>query len=159
SYRERLKNANGTFANDVLLLASTTNLPTVEDYAMQKMDEWLTALNKDASGDPILKKILRAKPTDLVDSCWSPTDERVIEPQTFTGGKCNTFYPTMPSPRMIAGGPLASNVLKCQLKPVDMQDYKVPFSADERARLMRMFSEGVCDWTRPGVGQQPNLGT
>jgi len=67
----------------------------VDDYALTKMDEWLTTLQKDGSSDPALTKILRAKPADLVDSCWTtPAGERIIEPQTFSGGKCNEMYPT-----------------------------------------------------------------
>ena len=52
----------------------------------------------------------------------------------------------------MAGGPLAANVLKCQLKPIAARDY-ARFSPDEFARLRRIFPTGVCDWTKPGVGQ------
>lgn len=58
----------------------------------------------------------------------------------------------------MAGAGIAADVVKCRLKPVDTRDYAVPFSAQERARLKRVFSEGVCDWTRPGVDQQPPAG-
>ena len=158
SYRERLQKANGTYANDVMLLTSVKNLNEVDAYALAKMDEWLTTMQKDSSSDPALTKILRAKPDDLVDSCWDPDDKRVIEQQTFSGGQCNTWYPTFPGPRMVAGGPLANNVLKCQLKPVDMSDYKVTVSAAEKSQLQQIFSTGVCDWSKPGVEQQPPTG-
>ena len=54
-----------------------------------------------------------------------------------------------------AGGPLSADVLKCQLKPVDAKDYKMPLSHDERTRLAAIFPEGVCDFSRPGVNQVP----
>jgi hypothetical protein len=59
------------------------------------------------------------------------------------------------NPRKEAGGPLAANILKCQLKPVDGKDYKVALSDAERARLNTIFPSGVCDWSKPGVSQTP----
>jgi hypothetical protein len=41
--------------------------------------------------------------------------------------------------------------MKCQLKPVTMADYTVPFTTDELLRLVRIFPNGVCDWSKPGV--------
>jgi hypothetical protein len=57
--------------------------------------------------------------------------------------------------RREAGGPLAANVLKCQLKPVDSRDYTTPPTAVELARLKALFAGGVCDWSKPGVNQVP----
>ena len=60
------------------------------------------------------------------------------------------------SPRQVAGGALAENILKCQLKPLTRVDYVgIAFSDAQWARLRETFPDGVCDWTRPGVGQQP----
>ena len=63
--------------------------------------------------------------------------------------------PKHASPRQVAGGPLAENILKCQLKPIETGDYApVTFSAAQLARLHATFPDGVCDWSEPGVGQQ-----
>jgi hypothetical protein len=159
SLRERLQKANGTFANDVMLLDGATGDGPVDDYALTKMDEWLTTLQKDTSGDSVLTRILRAKPADLVDSCWTPAGERIIEPQTFSGGKCNEMYPTFAGPRAVAGGPASNNVLKCQLKAIGSSDYKVTFSDAEKAHLAAIFPKGVCDYGKPGVEQQAPRGT
>lgn len=158
SLRERLRAANGTAANTVILLGAQRS-PRVHSYAVTKMDEWLTNLSKDTSSAPVLDKITRAKPADLVDSCYVANDVRVIEPQNFSGGECNKTYKTFPPPRMIAGGPITNNVLKCQLKPIDPTDYAVAFTEAERLRLRRVFPNGVCDWKKPGVEQQKPLGT
>ena len=69
--------------------------------------------------------------------------------------KCSALYPVYSNTRTEAGGSVAGNVLKCQLKPIDPKDYKVMFSADERARLNKIFPGGVCDWSKPGVNQSP----
>jgi hypothetical protein len=166
SLRDRLQKANGSFANDVLLVGpapaqgqAAGSTPTWDLYAIGKMDEWLTNLSKDTSADPVTKKIARAKPADLVDACYSPTGERIAEPQTFAGGKCNEFYPTAKSPRIVAGGPVSNDILKCQLKPIDNKEYNVTFSPAETARLSTIFPQGVCDWSKPGVEQKAPTGT
>ena len=38
-------------------------------------------------------------------------------------------------------------------------DYEIPFTSAEMGRLRRIFSEGVCDYSRPGVEQLPVIGT
>jgi hypothetical protein len=162
SLRERLRAANGTTSNTVMLVTGgppDPNSYTVLGYAIARMDQWLTNLASDTSGDPVTEKIVRAKPTDLVDSCYPASGDRIIETQTFSGGECNKLYPSFAPPRMIAGGPVTNNVLKCQLKPVDFADYSVAFSDDEKERLKRIFPEGVCDWTKPGVEHQNPVGT
>ena len=83
------------------------------------MDEWLTNLAKDTSTAPPLEKILRAKSAGLTDACYDAGGNRPAEPQNFSGGECNKLYPTFPPPRMIAGGPITNNLLKCRLKPID----------------------------------------
>ena len=158
SLRERLRAANGTAANEVILVAGQRS-NKVHAYAVTKMDEWLTNLAKDTSNAPVMEKITRAKPADLVDSCYLANDVRIIEPQNFSGGECNKTYKTFPPPRMIAGGPITNNVLKCQLKPIDPADYAVPFTDADRQRLRRAFPNGVCDWKKPGVEQQKPVGT
>jgi hypothetical protein len=58
------------------------------------------------------------------------------------------------SPRQVAGGPLAENILKCQLKPLVQGDYSpVVFTPTQWARLQVAFTAGVCDFSKPGVGQ------
>jgi hypothetical protein len=160
SLRERLRAANGTAANSVILLGpGGPRGLRVNALAITKMDEWLTNLAKDTSNASPLEKITRAKPADLADACFDANRTRIAEPQNFSGGECNKLYPTFPPPRMIAGGPITNNVLKCQLKPIDPADYAVRFSDSERQRLRAIFPTGVCDWKKPGVEQQRPLGT
>ena len=54
---------------------------------------------------------------------------------------------------------MASDIIKCTVKPIQAADYKVQFTTDELARLKKIFPEGVCDWSKPGVGQQKLAGT
>ncbi len=151
--RDRLQKANGTLGNEVMLVARG-DASKVDDFAIDQMDAWLTNLSKDNSKDPVMARITRARPADLTDACYTQTGERIAEPQVFGSGQCNTLYPAFPSPRMVAGSPMAIDVIKCQLKPIDMADYKVPVSDADKARLQAIFPGGVCDWSKPGVDQQ-----
>lgn len=50
-------------------------------------------------------------------------------------------------------------MLKCRLRPLDFRDYPVTFTAADRKRLRAAFPGGVCDYSRPGVGQRAPIGT
>ncbi len=166
SMRERLRKANGRIDNHIML---------VEDYryglynmespllrsALRYMDQWLQALAVDDSVKTLPDKLAQAKPEELTDACWSRNEKpvKIVETQQRDSGKCNLLYPSPPSPREVAGAPLAGDIVKCQLKPVDLTDYAVAFLPGERNRLRQIFSAGVCDWNKPGVGQTGLKGT
>ncbi len=158
----RIKRETGTRANYVVFLegqnngeysASRPGGDEVSHDGIKKLDEWLTAIVNDNAAGAKAEKVIRNKPKDLTDSCWDRNNQRITEELTFSGGKCNAVYPTNAPPRMVAGTPESNDIIKCQLKPVDMADYKVKLSAAEMARLKKVFADGVCDWTKPGVGQ------
>jgi hypothetical protein len=125
------------------------------------MNEWLSNLALDESDEPLAVKVVSAKPRSLVESCYDAQGKQIVEPQRFdpdrlydnTEGQCNALYPPHTGPHMIAGGPLTNDVLKCQLEPLDPGDYRVAFTEAEWTRLQRTFPTGVCDWSKPGVGQ------
>ncbi|MBM41221.1 MAG: hypothetical protein CL483_04765 [Acidobacteria bacterium] len=164
--RERLHRANGRADNHVMLVEDNrhglySSQSPVLQQALAQMDEWLTTLAADTSLDPRIGKVVRAKPAELVDACWTRDESpsKIAETQQRDAGRCAELYPAPPSPREVAGAAVTTDVLKCQLKPIDAADYSVRFSRDERVRLGELFPDGVCDWTQPGVEQVPLLGT
>jgi hypothetical protein len=160
SFRERLRRANGSIGNSVIVVAPEGDQGSkVQAWAIQKMDEWLTNLYPDGVKPVTMAQIEAAKPADLVDACLTETGERIVETQSPTSGKCNELYPNYPSPRMMAGGPITNDVLKCQLRPINWSEYGTNFTAEQQKRMQRIFPNGVCDWSRPGVEQQPPIGT
>jgi hypothetical protein len=166
SLRQRLIKANGHADNHVMLLEDNrfrgnSSSPVYQD-ALRQMDRWLTALAADTSGAPAAEKIRRAKPAELVDACWTrgATPEKIAEKMTRdAGSRCEQLYPSASYPREVAGAPIAADVVKCQLTPIEPSDYTVSFAPAELARLRRIFPSGVCDWSRPGVEQQKLTGT
>lgn len=163
STRQRLIDANGNADNQVAFTEDfrfglfSFNSPQVME-AIARMNQWLTALKGDTSKAPQRAKVLRAKPSELVDTCWSPdaVPVRVEEPATYgaNNSTCNTYYPSFKSPRLVAGAPLQNNVIKCQLKRIGHTDYAVKFTPVERARLEAIFPNGVCDYSKRGVEQR-----
>jgi len=166
SMRQRLVDANGNFDNQVMLVEDgftyglfSDNSPVLS-HALTQMDEWLTDLAEEP-GAPTLEKIDRAKPSDLVDACFTNGGTvKIAQLQVYQGNTtCNQLYPAFSTPRMVAGEPLENNVLKCRLKPIDPRDYKATFTPSEMDQLKAIFPQGVCDYSVPGVGQQPTDGT
>ena len=43
--------------------------------------------------------------------------------------------------------------------PVKVSDYNVTFTKDEASQLKAIFPKGVCDFSKPGVGQEPTEST
>jgi hypothetical protein len=154
SIRERLR-VGGDDNPNVLLWT----LPSGEDLIrslvgsigdatepIRLLDEWLTT---------------GRRPSDATNRCVLPDGEVLRggwelydEP-----GPCADAYPVHADPRLVAGQGLDQSVLKCALVPVDPDVYGVALSAEQRARLERVFPDGVCDWSQPGVGQEPTATT
>lgn len=153
--RARLERANGRSDNSVIWIGSTTAATNTLDT----MNAWLDAMAADPA--PLsIDKVVRHKPADAVDTCWDASGNKIVEPASFTAAnQCNALYPVHSEPRLVAGAPLTNDVMKCQLKPIDFRDYRVAFTDAQQARARRVFSTGVCDFTKPGVAQVPIKGT
>ncbi len=113
------------------------------------MDRWLTRIHADDSTSSVERKVARNRPSDVTDACWA-AGVRIDD-----GASCRTLYPYTGAPRNAAEAPMAGDILKCTLKPLRRSDYGVAFSEDEWATLQRTFPTGACDWSQPGVDQQP----
>jgi hypothetical protein len=116
--------------------------------AVLLMDQWLTSIEHDRGPGSRAEKVVRDKPTAAVDGCFTKEGTRINDM-----AKCDAMHPRRPTPRMIAGAPISDDVLKCQLKPVNAADYGVQLNAEQLARLKKVFPDGVCDYSKSGVGQ------
>ena len=166
SMRERLRRANGRADNHIMLVEDArhglySSQSPVLQGALAQMDEWLANLTADESAERGIDDVVGAKPVELADACWTRDEspERILEEQVRGRGRCEELYPSSPGPREVAGAPLASDVIKCVLRPIDMTDYEATFTDEQEAELRQVFEGGVCDWTEPGIGQTDLAGT
>jgi hypothetical protein len=154
--RARLQKANGRSDNTVIWIAGNQR---ARYSTLDTMNRWLDAMAGDSS--PVsADKVVRHKPADAVDTCWDLEGNKIVEPAVFDNPatRCNTLYPIHSEPRLLAGAPLTNDVMKCQLKPVDVASYKVAFTEAQQARLRTVFPGGVCDYSKAGVEQVPFKG-
>ena len=168
--RARIDAANhGNHGNQIMWRYGTALLPataaqvnavTVASFLM--MDTWLTTLLNTAPKDTInaartQDQVIAAKPALAFDLCYLTGDVNFATPVTDMA-LCDADPRLMrhTSPRQVAGGPLAEDILKCHLRPINTADYlPATFTAEQLNRLYATFPDGVCDWSRPGIGQQP----
>src|SRR5580698_767685 len=160
--RARLLAANGTAGNQVII----ENQPTADEvnaantYELAQMDAWLTAINNDHTHRSAQQKVLADKPAGLTDGCFLSASDLVHQTLTDPAtGQCATQFPVASNPRLVAGQGLAMTQLKCSLRPLDFRSYPVTFTAAEQQELRQAFPSGVCDYHRPGAGQQPPIGS
>ena len=164
SMRERLQNANGTFANQVIW-ASTPGLApgaALARKAFLTMDAWLASVEADHSGRSRAKKIIANRPSDLRDLCFGTTgatDAEIEDADDLGLGSpaCPVKYQS--SPRQAADGPQTEDNYKCHLRPIDWADpVYASLSTAQRARLEAVFPSGVCDYSRRSVGWRTSPG-
>jgi hypothetical protein len=154
SLRARLIASNGDANNQVIVAAAS--ILAGGATLIKPMDAWLENLANDPT--PMSRqKIVHDKPSDLTDGCYKPDGTKINEPADYanTNSACNQLYPTYTTPGIASGEPLADDILKCQLKPLAPADYAQALTPDQVKRLKVVFPGGVCDYNRPGVGQQP----
>lgn len=170
--RDRLQSANGTAANQVILIDPRASsylmaLSWLRDSSLEDsvftqrerdlfewMDHWLDNISADNSIGSLAEKVARDKPSDLSDTCWTAEGEKITGNVYGATGKCGQIYPRHGDPRIAAGGPLTDDVLKCALKPLNASNYTHPLTTDQVAQLKAVFPTGVCDYSHPGVGEE-----
>ena len=169
SMRKRLADSNGRSDNQVMVVNDNrfglynNNNPLLREHIL-KLDRWITAIKADDRKIPQIEKVVQNKPADLMEGCYSrnPTPVFIAQAQVREQDAtttCGTLYPTNSFPREVAGAGIASDIIKCQLRPISPTDYSVSFTEAQWAKLQAVFPSGVCDWSKPGVEQQDLIGT
>lgn len=146
--RSRLVAANGHADNHVYWIAPPNGSGA---NTLEAMDRWLSAIEADRAAAPRAVKVVRNRPADVSSACW------IDGTRTTDLVRCDRAYPYEREPRTTAGDGPTISTMKCQLKPIDRDDYPVRFTDEEWSQLERAFPEGVCDFAKPGVGAQPTV--
>ncbi|MGW7684129.1 DUF6351 family protein [Kribbella sp. NPDC054772] len=163
SMRARLQKANGTSVNQVSLLEDaryglfSTSSPLLR-HAVDEMDSWLTQLTADGTSRPRIDKIVAAKPSGLAEGCRGPGGFIAQPLDRNPSSRCEKLFPSASFPREVAGARVASDVIKCELREPARSEYP-GFTDAQWQQLLTIFPDGVCDWSKPGIDQQPLAGT
>lgn len=158
--RARIDRAAGSHANQVfwfepLELPSGMPTPLMTDKTFDVMDQWLSAIETDKSAKSHYSKVIADKPAAAKDGCFL---SEVAVPQTL----CNAVTAKQTLARMVAGMPMTADVLKCSLKPLSRARHAaegIVFTNAQWAAMQTTFPQGVCDYSKPGVGQTPPIGS
>jgi hypothetical protein len=163
--RARLDADAGSHANQVMFRFGTGLTPLAASgialLSFTTMDTWISSLVTSApkawlNAPRTQAQVVAAKPSTAFDFCYLSTDT-TFSTKVTDQATCDADAKLVArsSPRQVAGGPLVENILKCQLKPLAFSDYTgITFTAAQQTRLQAVFSTGVCDWSKSGVGQQ-----
>ena len=146
--RARLIASNGHADNQVIWVEAPTT-SQLSYRSVRLMDAWLANISSDGSPGSAAEKVVRNKPAGAVDACFTASGEMVTNMAT-----CNALYPPQRNSRLSAGEPLTQNILKCKLKPVSQADYTRPLSNAQLQTLQAIFTQGVCDYSKGGVGER-----
>jgi hypothetical protein len=142
--------------------AAQVNAVTVQSFLL--MDTWLTTLLTNAPKETINSvrtqaQVIAAKPAVPLaqDLCYLTGDATFSTPITDQATcDADARLQKHASPRQVAGGAITENILKCRLRPINPADYApAVFTAEQLNRLYATFPDGVCDWGKRGVFQQP----
>jgi hypothetical protein len=130
----------------------------MKGMALDLATRWLDAMAADPR--PLsFEKVVADKPADAKDTCWTPEGTKLVEIASLEpGARCNQLYPPHLEPRMIAGEGLTNDVWKCQLQAPARAMYPATMTDAEFIRIKEVFTQGVCDYRRPGVGYTPYRG-
>jgi hypothetical protein len=142
--RARLDRFNGQHASQVLWYGPEGRFSD----SVGTMDAWLNNIDRDKRDLSLERKVVAGRPATARDACRYPDQ----------GAVCDAVFGPAGNPRWAAGGNIAQDVVKCRLKPLKRSDYApIVFTDDEWNVLRKAFPSGVCDWSRPGVSQQPTV--
>lgn len=160
--RARLDAANGSHGNQIIwtwqggpgLFQNITPDANIAAKSLDLINRWVLAIKADRRHISQRRKALLDKPSDAVDACFvGPSDTEITDAAT-----CAATFSHFADPRIVAGSPLTDDVEQCRLKPLGASDYPgISFTADQWARLQAAFPDGVCDYSRPGVGTRPSV--
>jgi Tannase-like family of unknown function (DUF6351) len=152
--RARLDRAHGTHANQ-LIWEGPVPLLADRDCELNSfiaMDRWLTAVENDRSSTTLAQKVIHDKPSDLGDQCWDGAGHKL------SNGLCPAGVVNVEgTPRTVAGDAITTDANKCQLKPLRRADPGITFTDAQWTTLQQTYPQGVCDFSKPGVAQQPTI--
>ena len=172
--RARLDRANGHHDNQItwtwnngVPITGVGPPKEIELKSFLLLDRWLSRIEADKRDIPKARKVVLNKPRDAVDACFASSPGPAAPGVTATPGgnqqitdpgQCASLYPFYSLTRPAAGAPATDDIVQCSLSPIDPEDYLPATLSDaDLATLRETFPRGVCDYTKPAVGQQHSV--
>jgi hypothetical protein len=146
--RARLVAANGTSGNQVLhTYEPGTAIQRVQGDNLDEIEQWVASIAKDtAPAKSQLERVIRNKPAGVSDACYTKDGQKITDMQ-----RCAQMFPFYSNPRLNAGLPMGSTMLKCETKSVEKKDYAQPLTDAQLSVLKTAFPTGVCDYSKKGI--------
>ncbi|WP_116367079.1 DUF6351 family protein [Parahaliea mediterranea] len=160
--RQRLLNFDGDASNQVIWFVDRNPDGDNVDNTMAAfavLDEWMANIrdNPEAS-------VGENRPASAVDSCFNSNGNLIASgDDVWNGilddeapGACTQRFPVYSTSRIVAGAPVTGDVFKCQLQSVEeafdngVYGSWIP-TTEQRQRLLKIFPDGVCDYSQPGL--------
>ena len=164
SVRKRMLRQMGTSEHLVIWFTDTRpGEPQANQSAdaLAVMDEWMVNIRAHPQ-----RTVAQNRPPRAVDSCFDVNGQLMhAGPDVWNGiidnkpkGACTLAFPIFGTSRTVAGEPFEGDIFKCALKPVQaaLQDGTYsPWIPDAAAvaKLEQAFPQGVCDYSKPGLGR------
>jgi hypothetical protein len=160
--RRRLELARGNADNQVIWFTDARPFRASDQTpeAFEVIDEWMANLRANPEAG-----VAGNRPPRAVDRCFTTGGTEIAAgDDVWDGilddnppGACTQVFQIHRSSRIVAGGPIQGGIFQCAFKSVDEAisdgDYGAwTPSPAERARLLEIFPDGVCDWSQSDVG-------
>jgi hypothetical protein len=101
--RRRLEDAIGSAANQVIFISNSAGAGAMAVEALTRMEQWLAAIHGDTAPGTAAEKVIRNRPTDLSDACWTSPTTKIDEVFGYQlADTCETLFPTFGDPRTAA---------------------------------------------------------
>jgi hypothetical protein len=161
--RRRLELGRGDADNQVIWFTDARPFAAFDQTpeAFEVIDEWMTNLRANPEAG-----VAGNRPPRAVDRCFATDGTEIAAgDEVWDGildadpaGACTQEFQLHRSSRIVAGGPIEGGIFQCGLKSVDESisdgDYgSWSPSPAERARLLEIFPDGVCDWSQDDAGR------
>ncbi|MEA2349834.1 MAG: hypothetical protein QOG86_775 [Thermoleophilaceae bacterium] len=160
--RARLEHAEKHFPKNHVIWFGHVPLLGDANYATEGLyaiDRWLAKVEADRRHVSRQRKVAEDRPGDIQDRCSNiPGVEQVDVPGVGKVCQNENAQTRFATPAMVAGEGVRTDTNKCRLKPLRREDYfPLEFSDNEWTRMKKIFSTGVCNWSRTGVNQRGTI--
>lgn len=160
--RQRIRKVRGDADNQLIWFTDKALFDQTPE-ALEVMDQWMLNILANPG-----KGVAGNKPPLATDRCFDETGAQIASGDgvwdgiidTKPAGACTQRFKIYSTSRRVAGGPFEQSLFKCQLIPVSEAKARGFYGTwmpteDQINALMKIFPQGVCDYTKPDAGLPP----